>query len=96
MESLEMPSRCANWSAVLTIWIFFHEWDRIGTVRLENADRSRRTDAMTLFFGQLCNCLQSFVARPPRFSTVPGRWRAAFRRQFLISPFSDVPDGTFN
>src|SRR6476660_6998101 len=34
--------------ACKTIWIFLHKRDRIGTVRLENADRPRRTDAMAL------------------------------------------------
>src|SRR6476469_7394641 len=34
--------------ACKTIRIFLHEWDRVGTVCLEYADRQRRTDAMTL------------------------------------------------
>src|SRR6267143_388341 len=34
--------------ACQAIRIFFHERDRVGTVRLENADRPRRTDAMAL------------------------------------------------
>src|SRR5258705_13063109 len=34
--------------ACKTIWIFLHERDCVGTVCLENADRPRRTDAMTL------------------------------------------------
>src|ERR1700694_2373876 len=34
--------------ACKTIRIFLHERDRVGTVRLEKADRPRRTDAMAL------------------------------------------------
>src|SRR5689334_8921232 len=34
--------------ACKTIWIFLHERDRVGTVGLENTDRSRSTDAVAL------------------------------------------------
>src|SRR5437868_4830319 len=34
--------------ACKTIWIFLHERDCVGTIRLKNANRPRRTDAMAL------------------------------------------------